>query len=146
MRTMMRNKQKMYYCNQVGVRDVYETDADGNIEYVTVDGEQVPISAEERVPLYGEPVPFSANINARLHDAIMRAFGADNSKNYAQVVTAKNEFDWKIGTRIWMQTEVKRTSDGYVDYESADYVVMGVLDESLNEDAYYLQKLNGASE
>ena len=43
MRTLNRNKQKMYYSLQDGTSPVYMTDDDGNVKYIEVDGEQIPV-------------------------------------------------------------------------------------------------------
>ena len=141
MRAMEKNKQKMKYSIRLGKHPVYKKDKQGNIVYMTIQGEQVPqeIGYEDD---YADIVDFEANINGRLHEAMVRAFGTDNSKSYAQIVCAKNSLPLDIGTRVWRTSEVKYKADGSVDETSADYVVRGKLTEGLNEDMYYLQVLN----
>lgn len=135
----------MYYALQGESFPVYETDEEGNILYYTdKDGNKYPMSTGEVQTGYGQPVEFKANINGKLHDIIIRAFGADNSSNYAQIVDQKGRLPFEIGTRIWRKSEVrfKDKAKTIVDGDSADYVVRGILDEGLNEDMFYLQKLN----
>ncbi len=41
---------------------------------------------------------------------------------------------------MWKRSEVKRTDDGLVDSETADYIVKGVADEGLTTDLFLLRK------
>jgi len=143
-RVSRKNRQKMYYANYVSSAPIYKYDTDGNIEYLTIDGEQVPITVGEKEPYYSLPVKFNANISGKLNDAIIRAFGADKSDNHAQIIAPKDVLPFAIGTRIWLRSEVKYIDEGktMVDGASADYEVRGVLHEGLLEDMFYLTVLN----
>jgi len=144
MRQLKKNKQKMYYSQKTGSRAVYARDDDGNIIYETIDGKRTPVETGETEVSYAGAVEFYANINGKLNDAIVRAFGVDNSDNHAQITANKDEFPFVIGTRIWLKSEVKYldVDKTMIDEDSADYEVRGVLHEGLNEDMFYLVVLN----
>lgn len=152
MRMLKKNKQNMYYSQRIGWQDVYEKDEYGNIKYTEIneDGSviQIPIPTGEKELIYGDAIPFKANINGKLNDAIVRAFGVDNSDNHAQITASKDRFPFVVGTRIWLNSEVlyKDESKTIIDQDSADYEVRGVLREGLNEDLFYLVVLNHEDE
>lgn len=165
-RSGRRNRQLMYYSIPDGTTPLYETDSDGNIIYEFYEGEngekiyylddegnKIPRDTGEIVTHYSEEVPFNGSLSSQLENAIMRAWGSDNSKNYATLVLAKtatdfngNQIELTNGTRIWRKSTVKYMPDGSPDGGSADYVVSGVLDEELNETSYYLTKLDGGTD
>ena len=134
----------MFYSQRIGWQEEYELDEDGNIKTMEIDGEIVPVKTGEKKLTYGDVVEFYANINGKLNDAIVRAFGVDNSDNHAQITADKDEFPFVVGTRIWLKSDVKYidASKTIVDQDSADYEVRGVLREGLNEDMFYLVVLN----
>lgn len=144
MRTLNRNKQRMKYSNYKESLPVYERDSDGNIIYISVDGENVPIETGEYETGYEKPTCFRANINSTLTEAFIRAFGVDKSSNKSTIVCSKGFLPFEIGTRIWRKSEVryKDTAKTIVDGDSADYEVVAVNDEALNEDMFLLQKLS----
>ena len=144
---MNKNKQKMFYANPQESKPIYETDEFGNIKYIEVDGEMVPVETGEYTPSITMPKEFKANINGKLNDVIIRAFGADSSDNHAQIVADKNVLPFEIGTRIWLRSKVEYTDSEKTipDIYSADYRVDGVLREGLNEDMFYLTVLNHES-
>lgn len=148
MRQLKKNKQKMYYSQRNGWQDEYELDEDGEVKTIVIDGEDVPVPTGEKKLSYGSVVEFYANINGKLNDAIVRAFGVDNSDNHAQITANKDEFPFVVGTRIWLKSDVKYidASETTVDQDSADYEVRGVLREGLNEDMFYLVVLNHEDE
>ena len=107
MRTLNRNKQKMYYSLQDGTSPVYMTDDDGNVKYIEVDGEQIPVESGETEPHYTEPKLFRANINSTLTDTFIRAFGIDDSSDKATIVCAKGTLPLVKGARIWRNSAIK---------------------------------------
>lgn len=147
MRVLNKNKQKQYYSNPGKLVPIYETDEFGNIRYIEVDGELVPVETGEYEPGFSPPVEFKANISGKLNDAIMRAFGPDNSNNHAQIVADKNVLPFKIGTRIWLRSKVEYKDEArtIVDGDSADYRVDGLMLEGLDDDEFYLTVLNHES-
>lgn len=147
MRTLNKNKQKQYYSNPGKLVPIYETDDEGNIRYIEVDGELVPVETGEYEPGYSIPVEFKANIAGKLDDVIIRASGADASDNHAQIVVDKGVLSFKIGTRIWLRSKVRYKDEAktIVDGDSADYIVKGLMLEALEHDEFYLEVLNHES-
>lgn len=134
------NKQSMKYLIPEKTEPVYETDDDGNIKYIIVDGRQEPIATGEYRITAGEIVDFRANINSTLTEAFIRAFGVDDSSDKATIVSTKNFLPLKAGMKIWKDSEVLYKNET-VDENSADYEVIGVNTEALNEDCFLLKKL-----
>ena len=88
----------------------------------------------------GEIVDFRANINSTLTEAFIRVFGVDDSSDKATIVSTKNFLPLKVGMKIWKDSEVLYNNET-VDADSADYEVIGVNTEALNEDCFLLKKL-----
>ena len=99
MRTLNRNKQKMKYSMQTDSVPVYETDDEGNIKYMEIDGEMHPIYTGEYQPGYTEPVDFRSNIASTLTEAYVKAFGVDDASDKAVIVTDKGAYPWVSGFR-----------------------------------------------
>ena len=131
--------QSMKYSLQDGKIPIYETDDDGNIIYIEVDGKRVPVETGDTDTGYAAPVDFEANISNKLAEVLMKDFGIDDSTNYAQIVAEKNALPIKSGSVIWKKSEVKYKDEDktIVDEKSADYIVKGVADEGLTN---YLPK------
>lgn len=142
MRTLRRNRQRMYFSNPGELQPIYERDADGNIITTEVNGQLVPLDTGEFELTFEEPIEFFANINGKLSEVTLEAFGIDNSMNYCEIVTNKNALDLKIGAIIWRSSKVVVKPNGNPDVDSADYVVRGVVKESLNEDRYLVKRLS----
>ena len=142
MRTLAKNKQKMYYALQSGEVPIYETDEDGNIKYITIDGEQVPVETGEYELGYSEPIEFFGNIALSGGDSEVVEYGIDTSAYDATLVTDKGAVPLTETSLIWFQSEVgyKDTAKTIVDGNTADYRVLAVK-PSLNEDKYILGKL-----
>lgn len=142
MRTLAKNKQKMHYALQSGEVPIYETDEDGNIKYITIDGEQVPVESGEYELGYSEPVEFFGNIALSGGDSEVVEYGIDTSAYDATLVTDKGAVPLTETSLIWFQSEVgyKDTTKTIVDGNTADYRVLAVK-PSLNEAKYILGKL-----
>lgn len=143
MRLLRKNMQPMKYALQDGEIPVYETDEDGNIIYIEVEGQRVPVETGEYTTGYSSPVDFEANINNKLAEVLIKDFGIDDSTNYAQIVVEKDALPIKNGSVIWKKSEVKYKDEGktIVDEKSADYLVKGVADEGQSEDLFLLQRI-----
>lgn len=143
LRTLNRNRQKMWYALPNGKKPVYVLDDDGNVVTITDDdGNEIPVETGEYEPVFREAVMFRGEISSQLENAIVRAWGNDNSNNYAVLTVAKDAYPELVnGTRIWRKRAVGLKADGTPDESTAEYVVNGILDEELNEDSYYLQKM-----
>lgn len=138
------NRQKMIYAIKKGRVPIYEVDEQENIIYMEIGGNKIPSETGEFEIGYSEPKEFMANINSNLHESIVRAFGIDDSSDYAQIVASKGLFDFNVGTLIWKKSSVKYKDAGKTRIEptSADYEVRGVLDEGLSQDIFFLKVLN----
>ena len=133
------NKQSMKYSRQGEKVTIYDRDENGNIKYIEIDGEKIPIVLRETIG-FSDPVSFSANISNKLSEVLVKEFGIDDSSSYCQIVTDKGYLPIKAGDVIWKKSDVGRDSDGLVDDKTADYVVKGVADEGLTVDLFLLQK------
>lgn len=133
------NKQEMKYSRQGEKVTIYDRDENGEIKYIEMDGERIPVVLRETTG-YSEPVLFSANISNKLSEVLVKEFGIDDSSSYCQIVTDKGYLPIKAGDVIWKKSEVGRDDDGFVDNKTADYVVKGVADEGLTADLFLLQK------
>lgn len=140
MRTLAKNKQKMYYALQIGEVPVYETDADGNIIYITVDGEKIPVETGETKIGYGNPVEFFGNIAMSGGESEAVEFGLNLGDYSAVLVVDKGLLPIDETSRIWHTTEPTMNADGTVDEFTADYYVVKVS-PSLNVDKFVLQKV-----
>lgn len=128
MRTNRRIKQRMLYSNFYKSKPVYVTDDEGNIVYQTLpNGEEVPCKTGEMKDGYDEPTEFWNSISGTLTEDELQAFGGEK-RAVAKITYLKNEYPFKIGTLIWKNSEVGY-KDGEVDETSADYRIMGILDE-----------------
>lgn len=126
MRTARRVRQKMYYSLYEGKQETYVKDKDGNIIYDIIGGEYVPRKTGESIIIYSNPVEFFNSISGELTEDEMQAFGSEKLGN-AKMTYRKGEFPFKTGTLIWKNTEPNYIED-VIDVESADYIVLGVLD------------------
>ena len=143
MLTLASNKQSMKYSLQGERIPIYETDEDGNIIYYEdSDGNKIPIETGEHTTGYSQPVSFFANINNKLNEVVWKDFGIDDSTNYAQIITSKDELPLKVGSVIWKKSEVGYKDDEktIVDETTADYTVKGIADEGMSEDLFLLQR------
>ena len=149
------NKQKMIYALPTGQQPKYELDSDGNIAYegymgedglfvpyLDDNGNKIPKLTGDTIDTYSAPVIFYSSINNKLNEVLAKEFGIDDSTNYAQLVTDKEEFPLKVGALIWKRSEVgyKDNNKTIIDSTSADYIVKGVADEGLTVDLYLLRK------
>ena len=143
MMTLASNKQSMKYSLQGERVPIYETDENGNIIYYTdSDGNKIPIETGEYTTGYLKPIPFLANINNKLNEVVWQDYGIDDSTNYAQLITSKNELPLKVGSVIWKRSEVgyKDDENTIVDETTADYTVKGIADEGMSEDLFLLRR------
>lgn len=133
------NKQKMQYSVQSGKVPIYAKDEYGNIKYIEIDGERIPVETGDYTTGYENPVVFYASISNKLSEALIKEFGVDNSTNFVQIVSDKGELNLSVGDLVWKQSAVEYAA-GMVDKTSCDYVVKGVAKEGLTADLFLLQK------
>lgn len=133
------NRQKMFYAKQIGQVPVYDTDEDGNLKYIDVDGNKVPIETGEYTTGYDVPVPFYSSISNKLSESLIKEFGVDNSTNFVQIVDDKGNLPLSVGDLVWKESAVQYKA-AMVDKTNCDYIVKGVADEGLTVDLFLLQK------
>lgn len=139
MRSLKKNQQPLHYATHSEEIKVYKRDENGNIEYVEIDGEKIPIELGT-VAGYNEPVLFYANIAMSGGEAEAREYGFDIGSYEAVLVLSDKTLGITETSRIWHTTAPKINADGTVDVDSADYSVLAVK-PSLNGMKYLLKKL-----
>lgn len=142
MRTLRKNRQAMFYSLYKSEETVYETDEDGNIKYMEIDGVQVPIEVGTREAHYDTPVEFKANIHSELNEMHVKSYGVDQSSIYSEIIVEKGKLPLKIGTIIWRESEIIYEDEEQTTpkQSSADYTVVGIMTEALHTDSYLLQR------
>lgn len=141
MRTLNKNKQKMYYANQDSVVPIYERDEDGNIIYYEdEEGNSYPLESGETKLVYGEPIEFKGNIAMSGGEAEAQEFGLNLADYEAVLLVGKNTLPLTETSRIWHTNEPTKDDKGYTDEYSADYRIVKIS-PSLNFDKYVLQKV-----
>lgn len=118
---------------------IYQRDEDGNIVYIEVDGERIPVILGE-VAGYSEPKEFYANIAMSGGEAEAREYGMNISDYEAVIVTTQMDLPLTETSIIWWDSEPQYNSDGTVDGDSACYSVLAVK-PSLSSMKYLLKKL-----
>lgn len=139
MRSLKKNQQKLSFSQFSESVTIYQRDEDGNIVYIEVDGERIPVILGE-VAGYSEPKEFYANIAMSGGEAEAREYGFDIGSYEAVLITTDKSLPISETSRIWHTTEPKSNADGTVDGDSADYSILAVK-PSLNSVKYLLKKL-----
>lgn len=143
MRTLNRNKQKLYYSNQTNEKTpVYARNADGTIKTVDVDGVSTQVITGYTEKAYSLPQEFEGNIALSGGEVVNVDFGIDASAYDAVLVLNKNEINITETSLIWADSEptYKDVEKTIVDPYSADYRVTRVS-PSLNQSKYLLAKV-----
>lgn len=137
MRSLKKNKQKLWYSNNVDKVTIYKKDEDGNIVYEDIDGELIPVIIAEKAG-YSEPKEFYANISAGKGISQEEVFGV--SFDYTKTIsTTDMSLSLDEKSLVWFDTEPTYNADGTVNEASADYSVVGIA-RSLNNVVYALKK------
>ena len=144
MRSLKKNKQKLYYATYSDEIPVYETDKDGKIKYTEVDGEPIPIPIGTMAG-YSEPVIFYANIAMSGGEAEAKEYGFDIGSYQAILSSSDKLLPITETSRIWHEREPQYHEDGSVDGDSADYAVLADK-SSLNVKKFLLKKLPRGNE
>lgn len=128
MRNPRKFRQKMYYALLIGKEPVYERDDRGDIVYLYHKGDQIPVETGEKRDVYSSPIEFYNSISGELTENELQAFGTQMTAN-AKMTYRRGQYPFRTGTLIWKQSEVKYLDDGSIDPTSADYRVIGVMNE-----------------
>lgn len=129
MRTLNKNKQKMYYANLI---DVLQE------EYVDEDGNRYPTGEPKNI--YSKPIEFKGNIAMSGGEAEAQEFGLNLADYEAVLVVDKNTLPITETSLIWHNSEPTKDNEGYTDEYSADYRIVKPS-PSLNIDKFVLKKV-----
>lgn len=133
MRTLNRNKQKMFYSLYLGETPIYDS-------YVDADGVEHKIDTGEKKASYSMPTVFYGNIAMSGGESEAVEFGLNLADYQAVLIMAKNTLPIDETSLIWINTEPQYNTDGTPDQYSADYSIIKVS-PSLNVDKYVLKKV-----
>lgn len=142
MRTLRRNKRKMYY--SLFGREVtrYAKDEEGNIKtYTTNDGEVIKLEEGTEIA-YSKPVEFWGNIAMSGGEVREQEYGLNQSDYSAVLIMNVGEIPITETSYIWFNNEVVYLDEDKTmpDVKSADYRVKKVS-PSLNFTKYLLEKI-----
>lgn len=142
MRLLEKNKRKMKYSLQIGEVPIYERDEEGNIIYIDVDGQKVPVETGETEIGYDKPVDFRGNIAMSGGEAEAKSFGVDISEYDAILLMEKDRIPIDETSLIWHTSEVQYIDEQntIVDRKTADYSIKRVQ-PSLNFTRYLLKRI-----
>jgi len=154
MRTLAKNKQKMYYAlKENEERNVYVLDRNGNRNYLFTDEDGIDWYETERVVVFPEVVPFKGNIAESGGEAEAVEFGVNVGDYEAVLLMSKGSLPIDETSRIWHETEPQIEEKEYwfefepeprkisfADYSTADYSVLK-KSPSLNQSKYILKKV-----
>lgn len=144
MRSLKKNKQKLWYSTYADQITLYKRDENGEIEYMDDgEGNQIPIEIGTKAG-YNSPVLFYANISMSGGEVNPAEYGFDVGSYEAVIVTTDKSLPIDELSLIWHDTEPIINADGTVDETTADYSVIAVK-PSLNSVKYLLKKVAKAS-
>lgn len=121
---------------------IYERDENGDIVYIEVDGQKIPVETGEYDTGYSAPVDFMGNISMSGGEAEAKEFGMDIGDFDAVIVLEKDAIPITETSIIWHTSPVKYKDEQntIVDSKSADYAVKRVS-PSLNFTKVLLQRI-----
>lgn len=142
MRLLRKNMQPMKYSLQDGRVPIYERDENGDIVYIEVDGQKIPVETGEYETGYSAPVDFMGNISMSGGEAEAKEFGMDIGDFDAVIILEKDAVPLTETSIIWHTSPVKYKDEQntIVDSKSADYAVKRVS-PSLNFTKVLLQRI-----
>ena len=145
-RTLEKNKQNMFYSLFTESTTVYAKDDEGNliIDGYFTDGSPIYREVGTQAPHYDTPVKFRANISGNLNEMHAKQYGVDQSSIYAEISCPKGYLPFVYGTKVWKNTPIvwEDEEKQIPSKDSADYTVVGILDEFINYDFFLLQRNN----
>lgn len=136
MRTLQKNKQKMYYALYKGQEPEYVLDENGEkiIDYIDEDGTIYYRETGNKIPTYFEPVLFYGNISMSGGEISTQEYGIDVSGYDALLVLDKEEIPIEETSLLWFESEpqFKDAEKTIVDGNKADYRILAIK-PSLNQ-------------
>lgn len=143
MRSLRKNKQRMYYSLYKAAEEVYEEE--GTSVRTIIDeetGEEIPVEVGTQKAVYLPPVEFFANITSNLNEMHIKAYGVDQSSIYSRIIAEKGQLPLKVGSMIWRESDIEWDDKlrRIPKQASADYVVVGLMTEYQHADFYLLQR------
>lgn len=139
MRTLRKNAWKKLW---VGVYQeeeiIYQRDEDGNIEYMEIDGELVPIEIGTRPAGYKIAESFDSNFSTSGGESEATQYGVDVSDYSAKITLEKGVIEMDETSLLW-EAEPILNEDGLADTETADWRIVKVS-PSQNFVTYLLDK------
>lgn len=143
MRTLKKNKQTLYYANQIGTTPIYQLDENGNkLVYTDDEGNEYFLETGEYEPLYGPAYEFEGNIAMSGEESKVVEFGIDVSDYDAILILDKDAIDITETSRIWHESEVAYidSDEENADGKTADYKALKPS-PSLNQSKYLLGRI-----
>ena len=143
MRSLRKNKQRMYYSLYKAAEEVYEEE--GTSVRTIIDeetGEEIPVEVGTQKAVYLPTVEFFANITSNLNEMHIKAYGVDQSSIYSRIIAEKGQLPLKVGSMIWRESDIEWDDKlrRIPKQASADYVVVGLMTEYQHADFYLLQR------
>lgn len=143
MRSLQKNKQRMYYSLYKAAEEVYEEV--GTSVRMIIDeetGEEIPVEVGTQKAVFLPPVEFYANITSNLNEMHIKAYGVDQSSIYSRITAEKGQLPLKVGSMIWRESPIEWEDElnRVPKQASADYVVVGLMTEYQHADFYLLQR------
>lgn len=137
MRTLARNKQKMYYSLYLGQEPEYVLDENGMkvVEFVDEEGNVYYEETGNYIDVYSQPVIFYGNIAMSGGESEAVEFGLNLGDYEAVLLMDKNTLPIDETSLIWHKNE---PTEVVVKKEHADYTIVK-LSPSLNQDKYVLK-------
>ncbi len=127
MRFLNKNMREIYYSNYLDKVPKYELDSNGNVAYMEMDGQSIPVETGDMEDMYSEPTLLKAYISTGTGNVNRNPFGL--SINYDRIILTKKDVDINEASILWVESEPNLEIVNFQD--TADYIVVGVAD-SLN--------------
>lgn len=139
MRSLRKNQQPLHYATYGEEIKVYQRGENGDIVYIEVDGELIPVEIGS-APGYNTPVLFHANISAGKGTAQEEVFGT--GIDFTRTIsTADMSCQIDELSLIWIESQPEYNADGTVNADSADYKVAAKPAKGLNSIMFAIKAL-----
>lgn len=140
MRSLEKNKRKLYYALYNDKIPNYERDEDGNIIYIDDgEGNMIPVESGNYSVGYELPVSFMASLSAGRGSAQSEVFGT--GIDFTRSISTTELLPIDEQSLIWYETTPTYNTDGTVNSKSADYKVAAPIADGLNSYVIALKKL-----